>query len=156
MSGAFADFLVAILAAMLIVAAAGDIRTRTIPNWLNAAIAVGAIPFWFFSGLSLWPEIAAQVAVAAFVFGLFAIAFYIGAMGGGDVKMVSAVALWLPFGAVMKLLVIMSLAGGVLTLVMLARARLAKSGRQLEIPYGVAIAFGGFWLIAERFLNQFG
>ncbi len=55
-----------------------------------------------------------------------------------------------------KLLVIMSLAGGVLTALMLVRHRLAKSGKELEIPYGVAIAFGGFWLIAERFLNQFG
>jgi prepilin peptidase CpaA len=87
---------------------------------------------------------------------LFAIAFRFGAMGGGDVKMVAALALWLPLGAVLKLLVIMSLAGGVLTLVMLVRHRLAKSGKELEIPYGVAIAFGGFWLIGERFLNQFG
>jgi prepilin peptidase CpaA len=156
MQGVFADLLVAILAAMLIVAAAGDLRTRTIPNWLNAAIALGAIPFWLLSGMSLWPEIALQVAVAAAVFGLFAIAFYFGAMGGGDVKMVAAIALWLPLGAVVKLLVIMSLAGGVLTVAMLARRRMGKSREQLEIPYGVAIAFGGFWLIGERFLNQFG
>jgi prepilin peptidase CpaA len=24
-----------------------------------------------------------------------------------------------------------------------------------EVPYGVAIAFGGLWLLAQRFLNQF-
>jgi prepilin peptidase CpaA len=156
MSGAFADFLLAVLAAMLIVAVVGDVRSRTIPNWLNGAIALAAIPFWIFSGLSLWPEIALQLAVAAAVFGLFALAFQFGAMGGGDVKMVAALALWLPFGAVIKLLVIMSLAGGVLTLVMLVQHRLAKRGTALEIPYGVAIAFGGFWLIGERFLNQFG
>ena len=156
MQGVFADFLVAILAAMLIVAAAGDLRTRTIPNWLNLSIALGAIPFWAVSGMSLWPDMALQIAVAAAVFGLFAMAFYLGAMGGGDVKMVAAVSLWLPLGAVLKLLVIMSLAGGVLTVAMLARQRLTKSKHQLEIPYGVAIAFGGFWLIGERFLNQFG
>jgi prepilin peptidase CpaA len=156
MQGVFADLLIAILAAMLIVAAAGDLRTRTIPNWLNASIALGAVPFWALSGMSLWPEVALQIAVAAGVFALFAMAFYAGAMGGGDVKMVAAVALWLPLGAVLKLLVIMSLAGGVLTIAMLVRQRLAKSRHQLEIPYGVAIAFGGFWLIGERFLNQFG
>ena len=149
------DALIAILAAMLIVAMVGDIRSRTIPNWLNAAIALGAIPYWIASGLGFWPEMAVQVAVAAGVFVLFAAAFYLGAMGGGDVKMVSALALWLPIGAVLKLLVIMSLAGGVLTLAMLIRHRLAKSGEQLEIPYGVAIAFGGFCLIGERFFNQF-
>ena len=156
MTGVFADALVAILAAMLIVAATGDLRTRTIPNWLNAAIALGAIPFWYASGLSIWPEVALQIAVAAGVFVLFAIAFHLGAMGGGDVKMVAALALWLPLGAVIKLLVIMSLAGGLLTVAMILRDRISKPGKQLEIPYGVAIAFGGFWLIAERFLNQFG
>jgi len=155
MSGVFADALIAILAAMLIVAATGDLRTRTIPNWLNGAIALGAIPFWLVSGLSFWLDMAIQIGVALAVFALFALAFHLGAMGGGDVKMVAALALWLPLGAVIKLLVIMSIAGGVLTVAMLVRHRLAKSGKELEIPYGVAIAFGGFWLIAERFLNQF-
>jgi prepilin peptidase CpaA len=156
MQGVFADLLVAVLAAMLIVAAVGDLRTRTIPNWLNGSIALAAIPFWFLSGMSLWPEIALQIAVAAAVLGIFAVAFQFGAMGGGDVKMVAAIALWLPAGAVLKLLVIMSLAGGVLTIAMLLRQRLNKCPDKIEIPYGVAIAFGGFWLIGERFLNQFG
>ena len=156
MPGIVADILVAILAAMLLVAATGDLRARIIPNWLNAAIALLAIPFWWLSGLPLWPEVVAQIAIAAGVFAVFAIAFRIGAMGGGDVKMVAALALWLPPLAVLKLLVIMSLAGGVLTLAMLIRHRLAKAGGRLEIPYGVAIAFGGFWLIGERYLNQFG
>lgn len=156
MQGVFANLLIATLAAMLIVAAAGDLRTRTIPNWLNASIALCAIPFWLLSGMSPWPEMALQVAVAAAVFGMFAIAFSLGAMGGGDVKMVAAIALWLPLGAVVKLLVIMSLAGGAITIAMLVRERLGKSGKPLEVPYGVAIAFGGFWLIGERFLYQFG
>ena len=156
MPGVISDLLVAALAAMLIVAATGDIRSRTIPNWLNAAIALAAIPFWFASGLAFWPEIAVQVGVAALVFGIFAAAFCVGAMGGGDVKMVAALALWLPPGAVLKLLVIMSIAGGVLTVAMVVRSRLEKSDGKIEVPYGVAIAFGGFWLIGERILNQFG
>jgi prepilin peptidase CpaA len=156
MTGVFADALIAILAALLIVAARGDIRTRTIPNGLNAAIALGAIPFWYFAGVSLWPGVAIQIAVAAVVFALFAIPFYFGAMGGGDVKMLGALALWLPLGAIVKLLVVMSLAGGVLTIAVLIRHKRAKAESELEIPYGVAIAFGGMWLIAERFLYQFG
>jgi prepilin peptidase CpaA len=156
MQGVFANLLVAVLAAMLIVAALGDLRTRTISNKLNLAIALGAIPFWALSGMSLWPGVALQIGIAALVFGLFTLAFCLGAMGGGDVKMVSAIALWLPPEAVLKLLVIMSLAGGVLTVAMLLRKKLGRSEEQIEIPYGVAIAFGGFWLIGERFLNQFG
>ena len=155
MDTAFSWILITILALALLVAAVGDWRRRIIPNWLNGAIALLAIPFWWASGLSLWPDIALQVAVAAAVFALFAIAFRFGAMGGGDVKLVTALALWLPWAAVLKLLVIMSIAGGLLTIAMLIPHRLTKAAGQPEIPYGIAIAFAGFWLLGERFLNQF-
>jgi prepilin peptidase CpaA len=155
MQGALSWILVAALAACLLAAAVGDWRTRTISNRLNAAIALLAIPFWWSIGLDLWPAVALQVGLGAAVFALFAIAFRLGAMGGGDVKMAAALALWLPFASVVKLLVIMSIAGGVLTLAMLIAHRMAKAAGQPEIPYGIAIAFGGFWLIGERFLNQF-
>ena len=155
MQEALSWFFIALLAAALIAAAVGDWRSRTIPNWLNGTIALLAIPFWWSVGLSPWPGVALQIGLAAAVFGLFAIAFRFGAMGGGDVKMAAALALWLPFAGVVKLLVIMSIAGGMLTLAMLAAHRIAKAAGQPEIPYGIAIAFGGFWLIGERFLNQF-
>ena len=145
-----------LLAALLIAASVFDLRSRTIPNSLNLAIALLAVPFWWATGLSLWPEVALQLAVAAAVFGLFALVFALGGMGGGDVKLVAAVALWLPWEAVVVLLVLMSLAGGVLTLGMVVRKRLARQEGRLEIPYGVAIAFGGLWLIGQRFLYQFG
>jgi len=155
MQGALSWFFIALLAAAMVVAAVGDWRTRTIPNWLNGTIALLAIPFWWSVGLGLWPGVALQIGLAAAVFGLFAIAFRMGAMGGGDVKMAAALALWLPFAGVVKLLAIMSIAGGVLTVAMLAAHRMAKAAGQPEIPYGIAIAFGGFWLIGERILNQF-
>ena len=156
MDGGFSWLLIGLLALALAAAAVGDWRRRIIPNWLNGAIALLAIPYWWISGLPLWPEVALQVAVAAGVFALFAIAFHLGAMGGGDVKMVAALALWLPPVAVLQLLVIMSIAGGVLTVAMLIPHRIAKSAGNPEIPYGIAIAFAGFWLIGERFLNHFG
>lgn len=155
MNGGIATFLVLLLACGLAVGAGCDWRSRTIPNWLNAAIALGAIPFWWASGLHFWPDIALHVGVAFAVLAAFALAFQLGMMGGGDVKMVAAVALWLPPLAVLQLLVIMSLAGGLLTLVMVIPHRLRKAAGQPEIPYGIAIAFAGMWLISERFLNQF-
>jgi len=156
MSTAPAWILLGLLALMLVAACWCDLRSRTIPNELNVAIALFAIPFWWSTGLAPWPDAALQVAVALLVFALFAGAFAIGAMGGGDVKLVSAVALWLPWQAVVTLLLIMSLAGGALTLALILRKRLARSDGRLEIPYGVAIAFGGLWLIGQRFLYQFG
>ncbi len=89
------------LALLLVVACWYDLRSRTIPNGLNIAIALLAIPFWWSLGLALWPDAAIQLGVAVLVFGLFAIAFAFGAMGGGDVKLIGALALWLPFQAVL-------------------------------------------------------
>jgi prepilin peptidase CpaA len=156
MGNALPSILLAVLAAMLLAACWCDLKARTIPNGLNLAVALLAIPFWWSLGLALWPDVAVQLGVAALVFCLFAIAFAFGAMGGGDVKLVAAIALWLPAGSVVALLFIMSVAGGALTLAMLIRHKLARKTGQLEIPYGVAISFGGLWLISERFLNQFG
>jgi prepilin peptidase CpaA len=156
MGQALSWILLGSLAALLLAACWFDIRSRTIPNLLNLAIALLAIPFWWSLGLPLWPDAAAQIGVALLVFALFAAAFALGAMGGGDVKLVAAVALWLPAQAVFALLFIMSIAGGALTLAMYLRHRFARRTEQLEIPYGLAIAFGGLWLISERFLNHFG
>ena len=150
------EILVIVLAAALVFAAIGDLRTRTIPNGLNLAIALAAIPFWVLTDLALWPDVALRIGVAVLVFGAFALAFAFGWMGGGDVKLLAAIALWLPPPAVAALVILMSLAGGALTLVMAVRHRLRRRTEKLEIPYGVAIAFGGLWLIGERFLNQFG
>jgi prepilin peptidase CpaA len=156
MQGHFSTVFLGILALMLAFAAIGDLRSREISNWLNGAIALLAIPFWWSVGLSPWPDMAVQLGVALGVFALFALLFNFGVMGGGDVKMIAALALWLPAGAILNLLIIMSIAGGALTLAMLIRRRVAKSDAQIEVPYGVAIAFGGLWVIAEPFLNQFG
>ena len=112
MQMALSWILLGALAAMLLVACWSDLRTRTIPNGLNLAIALLAIPFWWAIGLPLWPDVALQIGVALAVFAVFAGAFALGAMGGGDVKLVAAIALWLPWQAVLVLLFIMSVAGG--------------------------------------------
>jgi prepilin peptidase CpaA len=156
MSSALPWILLGLLVLMLLAASWEDLKSRTISNGLNIAIALLAIPFWWSTGLSLWPEVAIQIGVAVAVFGLFAIAFALGAMGGGDVKLIAAVALWVPASMVPMLIMIMSLAGGALTLAMLARQHFARSEGKPEIPYGVAISFGALWLISERFLNHFG
>jgi prepilin peptidase CpaA len=76
-------------------------------------------------------------------------------MGGGDVKLAAALALWFSPSSTLKCLVLMSLAGGVLTLVVMVLHRLKRREGRPEIPYGVAIAFGGLFILTQRFLNQF-
>jgi prepilin peptidase CpaA len=151
----FTDLLCATLALMLLWAAVVDIRTRTIANGLNLAIALMAPLFWWAMGVDLWPDAAIRVGMAAVVFLLLALAFYIGAMGGGDVKLAAALALWFAPGDTVLLIVLMSLAGGLLTVIVLVEHKLKKNQGRPEVPYGVAIAFGGLWLLAQRFLNHF-
>jgi prepilin peptidase CpaA len=151
----FTDLLLGLLGVLLLVAAAIDMRTFTISNRLNLAIALLAPVYWWSIGLPLWPDAAIQVGVAIAVFLLLAAAFYAGMMGGGDVKLAGALALWFSPLSTLKFLVLMSIAGGVLTLAVLGVHRFRKKPGRPEIPYGIAIAFGGLWILAQRFLNHF-
>jgi prepilin peptidase CpaA len=154
-NAAFTGFLLALLAALLVVAAVVDVRTFTISNRLNLTVALLAPLYWWSVALPLWPGAATQIAVAAAVFVLLAAAFYAGMMGGGDVKLAAALALWFPPSGTLTFLILMSIAGGVLTLLVLAWHRARKREGRPEIPYGVAIAFGGLAILTQRFLNQF-
>ena len=151
----FTEMLLGLLAILLVVAAVIDIRTFTISNPLNLTVALLAPIYWLSISLPLWPDTAIQIAVGAGVFGLLAGAFYAGLMGGGDVKLAAALALWFSPASTLKFLVLMSIAGGVVTLVAMALHRLRKRPGRPEIPYGVAIAFGGLAILTQRFLNQF-
>jgi len=154
-NGGFTDVLLLALAAILVVAAIIDVRTFTISNRLNLTVALLAPVYWASIALAPWPGIAAHLVAAAVVFLLLAAAFQAGMMGGGDVKLAAALALWFPPLGTIKFLVIMSLAGGVLTLILLGLHRARKREGRPEIPYGVAIAFGGLAILTQRFLNQF-
>ena len=163
MNAGFTELLLGLLAILLIAAAIIDVRTFTISNGLNLTVALLAPLYWWSIGLPLWPDAAIQVAVAAAVFAVLAATFYMGMMGGGDVKLAAALALWFRPFTTLKILVIMSLAGGLLTLIVLAvhkkRAKPPIPGdspaAKPEVPYGVAIAIGALWILAQRFLNQF-
>ena len=151
----FTEILLGALALILVVAAVIDVRTFTISNRLNLTVALMAPLYWWSAHLPLWPDIGLQVAVAAGVFALLAAAFYMGMMGGGDVKLAAAVALWFSPQSTLRFLVWMSIAGGLLTLVVLVAHKARKKPGKPEIPYGVAIAVGGLAILAQRFLNQF-
>lgn len=155
-NGAFTEnVLIVGLAAILIVAAVIDVRTFTISNRLNLTVALLAPLYWLAVALPLWPGVGVQLATGLAVFILFAGAFYAGMMGGGDVKLAAALALWFSPQSTIKFLVLTSLAGGVLTLGILAWHRTRQREGRPEIPYGVAIAFGGLVILTQRFLNQF-
>lgn len=147
--------LLAVLGLLLVSAGIEDARKREIANWKNAAIALLALPWWIANGLSFWPDIVIQIGIALAVFALFAAAFHFGMMGGGDVKMIGALGLWFPFQPLVTMLIIMSLAGGAITLLMLIDKWLRRQTAQPEVPYGIAIAIAALLTIREPILNQF-
>jgi prepilin peptidase CpaA len=163
MHGNIQLLLLAALIALLFRAVWRDLAERTISNRLNAAVALLAPLSWVAADLPLWPDVALQIGLAAIVFGLFTAAFALGMMGGGDVKLLTALALWrvplLPgevmFAPILSLLTIMAIAGGILTVGMVVRHRRQKAPGQPEIPYGVAIAVGALAAYGQRYFNQF-
>ncbi len=143
------------LALLLLTTCVTDWRKRDIPNWLTATVALAAPLFWWAAGVTLWPDAAIQVGVALATFAVGAALFHFGAMGGGDVKLLAALALWFPALSFVNLIVVMSIIGGILTLALLIHhRRLARPGNP-EIPYGIAIATAGLWGLAERYFNHF-
>lgn len=154
MGEGFASVLLVALGLLLVSAGIEDVRQRTIANWKNIVIALAAPLWWWANGLAPWPDMALQFGVALIAFALFAGAFYLGQMGGGDVKLIGALALWLPVGPLATMLVLMSLAGGAITVAMLIEKRLKRSGQTPEIPYGVAIAIAGLLVLREPIFNQ--
>jgi len=154
MSTELPSILVTLLIVLLLIAAWTDIRSRTISNEVNAAIAILAIGWWWVCGEALWPDVTLRVAIAMMVFIVFAGLFALRMMGGGDVKMIAAIALWLPFPLLMSMLMVMAIAGGIIAAAMLIRHRWRRNEDRPQIPYGVAIAIGALWVSANGLLTM--
>lgn len=142
------------LAIGLLVAAFTDIRRRQIDNWLTATIALGAPLFWWAAGLTLWPGVGIQIGVAALTFAVCAALFAMRQMGGGDVKLLTALALWILPAAFLKLIIWMAFIGGFLTIVVgfwhIARRRKDR----IAVPYGLAIASSGLLVLGTQSLGN--
>lgn len=149
----FAICMIGLLAGLLVTAAVTDIRSRIISNRLNAAIALLAVPWWFALGYGGY-DILFQIGLSAALLVVFAIFFALRMMGGGDVKLLAALGLWLPLTKMLILLEWMAIGGGVLTLGMLIAHRIRRAPGKPEIPYGVAIVGAGLVVLANDILTK--
>ncbi|WP_434711833.1 prepilin peptidase [Rhizobium sp. YTUHZ045] len=145
-----------ILPLCLAMAAFSDLFTMTIPNRISLILVVSFLVLAPFFGLGL-QAIGMHLAAGAIVFTACFVLFAFNVMGGGDAKLLTATALW--FGLNESLLFLMTdvgIIGGLITLlILLVRGQsntilaiglpvpnsllLAK-----KIPYGIAIAIGGY------------
>ncbi len=152
---------------LLLYVATIDVATRLIRNEICLALALLGIV----GQLANPMQVAQSLIAAAILFLLLLVIYTRGWIGGGDVKLLVALAIGLPLTGVIQLLTITALAGGVLALVHLMMRhlpypRLAPAGssfvrrvyaverwrhlRHAPLPYGVAIACGGIWAILSR------
>ena len=144
------------LAISLLISAYTDIRHRLILNAVTAPMALAAPLYWYAIGDFSPAGIGIHLAIAASVFVFFALLFRFGAMGGGDVKLFSALALWFNLNWVMQLVVVASLLGALVTIIFwLIHKRRGATG-PVKVPYGVAIALAGLWVVSEHIFNHFG
>jgi len=152
---------------LLLYVAMIDVATRVIPNEICVAVALLGIAAQLAN-----PMQAAQSLIVAAILFLLLLAFYSKRwLGGGDVKLMIAVAIGLSPTGVIQFLTITALAGGALALMHLAMRllptpALAPSGssfmrrvyaverwrhlRHAPLPYGVAIICGGISAILNR------
>ena len=142
-------------------AAASDARWMRIPNLLILFLLAGYAVTATLTQPG-WAVIAAHAGVGAAILAGGLVLFARGWMGGGDVKLLAVSGLWLGPAAVPGFLVLTALAGGILTLALIAWRALARA-HQLDggpiaalrdpkgrVPYGIAIAAAA---IAVAFLR---
>ena len=161
LTASFLEILLLLYVAMI------DIATRLIRNEICLVLALLGIAVQFVS-----PMHVTETLVAAAIVSLLLLVIYErGWIGGGDVKLLVALAIGLPLVGVIQLLTITALAGGVLALVhlmmrLLPYPKLVPAGssfvrrvyaierwrnlRHAPLPYGVAIACGGIWTVFSQ------
>lgn len=154
----------ALLVALLIGAGAQDLRTMHIANGFSLAIA-GLFVVWAGAELAIgkmsFGEFGVSLACGLGVFAVAAAAFAVGALGGGDVKLLAAVSLFAGPGQLVNFLAVTAIAGGLLGLAILAGAPIGqpagagplRARLRSGLPYGPAIAAGGLWIAASQVMS---
>lgn len=138
-----------------------DVTRYTIPNWLVVSL------------LALYPvavqlnphPIDWQMALAGMAI-VFAVGFFVFSlrfMGGGDIKLITVLALWVGWEKLADFAILFALIGGVFSLVVFILRKLQpylpwkqkfKTPKLLQkdapIPYGVAIASAFLWMMHQQ------
>lgn len=146
---------------ILLTASAFDLKAFRIPNALPLAlIALFLIKVAATADIAVWPG---HLIAFGLTFAVLFLAFALGLVGGGDAKLMAAIALWFGLGALPSFLAITAIGGGVLALALLALRRVidrrpARASaavpvrgmhlldRQAPVPYALPIAVAALWL----------
>ncbi|MBB5518000.1 A24 family peptidase [Amphiplicatus metriothermophilus] len=147
--------MLSIFPAALLIAAANDLYEFKIPNWISVVLFAA----YFAGGLALGAPAALYLeglllAAAALAVGFALFAFRI--LGGGDAKLLAAIAPWIGLSGLGAFLVNMAFAGAALAVALILFRKtpllpiyahapwiMRLHQQPKDIPYAVAIAAGG-------------
>ena len=136
-------------------AAATDLFSMTLPNWISAVLVAGFVLLAPLVGLG-WSEAGLHMAAATGALTIAFALFSFGWIGGGDAKLFAAICLWVAPGQLLPFAIYAALLGGALTLLIvwvrsyplpamlhghgwIARLHNAREG----VPYGIALVGAG-------------
>lgn len=155
----FVYFCVSAAVLLTLLAALEDLRRFTISNWIPGALIALWVVYAPFSGMD-WPVIGLGLLTGIGVLAMMMALWAPGWIGGGDAKLVAALALWFGWPSVLTFLLLAMICGGILAGLLLAARRFAPAlpvaperlaasplAPGAPVPYGVAIAAGTLWAL---------
>ena len=151
---------------LAIYAAVSDYQRLKIPNWIPLTLC--GLFLIYALRLGSWADVGWHIAVGAGVFLAAVLSYAFGVFGGGDVKLIGAVALWAGPERSVEVAIWTGLLGGVLGVLILAARHVVRSypdfanrpgavwniarwGRDGTCPYGIPIAMAALISVPAMF-----
>jgi len=143
---------------LVLLAAAIDVRSLTIPNRVTLAIA-GVYPAYAFAASGpVDPIMSAGLAALILLLGF--VLFSLRLCGGGDAKLIAAISLWAGPAHVLSFALLTALAGGGMALILWVHHRFKRAATpgsilitgtdpdfaKTPMPYGAAMAVGALYV----------
>jgi prepilin peptidase CpaA len=170
----------AVLAAVLVAAAVFDLRRGTVYNWLTYPAIVAGLVLGAVQGAAdgdMVDGLVNHVLGLGFAFGVLLVAYLLGGMGGGDVKLMGAVGAFVGWPAAIHAVFYSFLVGAAVGLMVVVwRGQLGAALRRLwmairilplptatmdeaagtptyRVPFGFAVCVGTLWYLAEEIIG---
>lgn len=171
-----ANIILTIFCCLMVWAAISDIRFFILSNRLCLSVAIlypVFIASLYFSGYQITlGSIGWSIGISLLIFSFLVFLFARGYIGGGDVKLIPAIALWAGPSRILEFLLITTIFGGLVALLIISfrylknYISLHKSSEKINfsmsesaeseheennIPYGVGISIGGLYVAYRLF-----
>ena len=149
---------------LIVYAMISDITKLVIPNWLSISLLILFLAHFAIGYPSV--SLASNFAVMGVVFACTALLFHFGFLGGGDVKLMTVLSLWVGPDHILEFIVLVNILGALLALFVIRASRMVdrnptENSRILTTvgawrsqgicPYGIAIGSAALFITPAIF-----